>query len=284
MFNYILYRAGEFIALNLPLKAAYAIAVFISDIRYLVARKDRREVTDNLKTIFPDKSDGDIKSIQRRMFRNFAKYLVDFFRFSKLDANYVRRNIKVENMHYFAEVFSEGKGVIAVTAHLGNWELAGAAVALLGYPVWAVALPHKDKKVNDFFNSQRASKGITVIPLGKAVRRCLSLLADNKLIALVGDRDFTEKGAVVEFFGRPSFFPVGPAAFHFRTGAAIVPAFMLRNENGGFTLKVERPIRSDSGENRAEDTVNLINRYKAIIEDYVRKYPDQWYMFQRFWI
>lgn len=279
MFGYILYRIGQYIALSLPLKAAYKIAVFISDIRSMFAIADRRAVRGNLKVIFPLKTEREIRDIRVRMFRNFAKYLVDFFRFSKLDKNYVTRNITIENIQYFEEALSRGSGAIALTAHLGNWELGGVVIALLGYPFWAVALEHRDKRVNEFFNYQRESKGMKVIPLGKAVRQCLRLLTENKIVALVGDRDFTGRGAVLDFFGKPTYLPEGPAAFAIKAQAAIVPGFMLRNPDDTFTLRLEKPLYHETG-----GTEELIMRYKVVIEEYIRKYPDQWYMFKKFWV
>lgn len=284
MFNYILYRIGQFIALVLPLKIAYKIAIFFSDLHYIFADKDRRAVKENLMVIFPEKSNREIRKIRMRMFRNFAKYLVDFFRFSKLDAKYIKRNIQLENIHYFDEALAKGKGAIALSAHLGNWELGGVVVPLLGYPLWAVVLPHKDRRVNNFFNFQRERRGLKVIPLGKAVRLCLNILKENKIVALVGDRDFTEKGVVLDFFGRPTFLPEGPAAFSLKTGASIVPAFMLRNEDDTFTLRIEKPLEFTPTDNKNNDLTELIMRYTTIIEDYIRKYPDQWYMFRKFWI
>jgi KDO2-lipid IV(A) lauroyltransferase len=284
MFNYILYRIGQWIALSVPLKIGYLIAVFISDARYLFARKDRRAVKENLKVIFPEKSDREIRRIRLKMFRNFAKYLVDFFRFSKLDAEYVKKHLKVENAHYIDEALAKGKGAIALSAHIGNWELGGVVIALLGYPFWIIALPHKDKRVNDFFNHQRESKGIRVTQLGRAVRQCLDVLKENKIIGLAGDRDFTEKGQVVNFFGKPTFLPEGAAAFALKTGAAIIPGFMVRNEDDSFTLKMNAPLDVTPTGNRDEDLIALINRGKSVIESYIRKYPDQWYMFRKFWI
>jgi len=294
MFAYILYRIGQFIALSLPLKLAYRIAILISDLHYIFADKDRLAVRENLKVIFPEKSDREIRKIRIAMFRNFAKYLVDFFRFSKLDTEYIKRNIKLENIHYFDEALSKGKGAIVLTAHLGNWELGGVVVSILGYPLWAVALPHKDKRVNNFFNSQREGKGLRVIPLGKAVRLCLNLLKENKVIALVGDRDFTSKGVVMDFFGRPTFLPEGPAAFALKTGAAIVPGFMLRNRDDTFTLIIEKPLQFTLGnskihyrqekEDQDSELTGLIKQCTTTIENYIRKYPDQWYMFRKFWI
>jgi KDO2-lipid IV(A) lauroyltransferase len=218
MVNFLLYKTGQLVALHLPLKMGYGLAVLISDLHYMFAAKDRAEVKENLKAIFPEKSDREIKGIRIRMFRNFAKYLVDFFRLSILDKDYVKKNIKIENISYLDEAMAKGNGVITLTAHLGNWELGGVVISLLGYPFWVVALPHRNKKVNDFFNFQRESKGVKVIELGKAYRACLEVLKENKILGLVGDRNFKEKGILVEFFGKPTPLPKGPAIFSFNTG------------------------------------------------------------------
>jgi len=283
MFNYILYRIGQFIALHLPLNLAYKVAIFFSDLHYIFAAGDRRITRENIKVIFPEKSEREIRRMRIRMFRNFAKYLVDFFRFSKLDAKYIKENIKIENIHYIDEALSKGKGAIIVTAHLGNWELGGVVVALLGYPFWIVALPHKYRKVNDFFNFQRGSKGINVIPLGRAARQSLDILKENRVLALAGDRDFSEKGIVSDFFGRPAIFPPGPAALSLKTGAKIIPGFMLRNQDDSFTLKFEKPLEFISTGDKDNDLIGLTTQYRDIFEDYIRKYPDQWYVFRRFW-
>lgn len=283
MFNYIVYRLGQFIALSLPLRWAYFISRLVCDLQYLFAVNDRRAMTQNLRAIFPEKSGREIRRLRRQVVRNFGKYLVDFFRFSKLDRNYIEKSIRIQNKEYLDAALSRGKGVITLTAHLGNWELGGVVISLLGYPFSAVALPHKHKPVDDFFNRQRQSKGIKVIPLGKAVRQCLDVLRHNEVLALVGDRDFSEKGIVMDFFGKPTFFPEGAAAFSLKTGAAIVPGFMVRDPDDGFTLRFERPLDFSAQGKKNDDICNLIRQYKVIFENYIRRYPDQWYMFRRFW-
>lgn len=284
MYNYILYRIGQFIALTLPLKLAYNFAIFVSDMRYLFAFRDRREVTGNLKTIFPEKTDKEIAGIRIAMFRNFAKYLVDFFRFTKIDRQYIKKNIRIENIHYIDEVLSGKKGAVILTAHIGNWELGGVVISLLGYPFSAVALAHKDKRINDFFNFQRESKGIKVVPLEKAVKTSLSVLKQNELIALAGDRNFSERGLVVDFFGKPAFLPVGPALLSLKTGAPIVPGFMVRNKDDSFSLKLEKPLEFKPSGNKEKDLEELMLQYMNIFEGYIRNYPDQWYMFRKFWV
>ena len=284
MLNYYLYRLGQFIALVLPLKLVYAIAVFLADLHYFFAFRDRRFVKTNLRVIFPDKENRQLRKISKRVFRNFAKYLVDFFRFEKLDRNYIDKNIKLENLHYFDQALGAGKGVIVLTAHLGNWELGGVVLAQLGYPFWAVALSHKNKKVNDFFVAQRARKGVHVISLCKAIRSCISEIRNNHMVALVGDRDFSDKGMIIDFFNKPAHFPEGPAALSLISGASIVPGFMLRNPDDSFTLSIEKPVEFKPSGDKSVDIANLIRMYKDIFECYIRKYPDQWYVFRRFWV
>ncbi|MFH1190724.1 MAG: lysophospholipid acyltransferase family protein [Candidatus Omnitrophota bacterium] len=283
MFNYHTYRFGQIIALALPLRLVYFFAACLAQGYYIFAFRDRRFVKANLRVIFPEASNRQLRKISRTMFRNFAKYLVDFFRFEKLNLQYIDKNIKLENLHYFDEALAKGKGVVVLTAHLGNWELGGVVLALLGYPFWAVALPHKNKKVNDFFDAQRNSKGVKVIAMGKAVRSCIAEIRHNHMVALVGDRDFTEKGITIDFFGKPTHFPEGPAALSLMTGASIVPGFMLRNPDNSFTLKIEKPVEFSPSGDKAKDLADLIGIYKNIFQDYIRKYPQQWYVFRRFW-
>jgi KDO2-lipid IV(A) lauroyltransferase len=284
VFNYYIYRFGQFIALALPLRLTYLLAAFLAQGYYLLAFRDRRFVKSNLRLIFPEKSNCQLRKISRMVFRNFAKYLVDFFRFEKLNRQYIDKKIKLENLHYFDQALAKGKGVVVLTAHLGNWELGGVVIAQLGYPFWAVALPHKNKKVNDFFDTQRNIKGVKVIAMGKAVRSCITEIRSNHMVALVGDRDFSEKGVIIDFFGKPTHFPEGPAALSLMTGASIVPGFMLRNPDDSFTLRIEKPIEFLPSGDKTKDLADLIGIYKNIIQDYIRNYPEQWYVFRKFWV
>ena len=272
------------IALSVPLKIGYAIASLAADLRYKVAAIDRKAVMNNLKAIFPEKSEESIDKIANQMFRNFSKYLVDFFRFQKVNQDFIKQNVHIEDEFNIKEALNKKRGVIILTAHIGNWELGGVVAAQSGYPLWAVALPHKDKFVNDFFNSQRESKGLYVIPLGKAVRRCLAVLKEKKILALVGDRDFTETGIKLKFFGKESIFPEGPAAFALKTESIIIPAFMLRNQDDSFTLRYEKPVTYSCSGDVHKDIPEIMNQYIPIFEKYIKEYPDQWYMFRKFWV
>ncbi|MCX5709045.1 MAG: lysophospholipid acyltransferase family protein [Candidatus Omnitrophica bacterium] len=280
MFNYPLYKIGQFISRAVPLKTAYKIAAFFSDVHFVFADKDRAEVIANLKAMFPEKSKKELLKIRIQIFRNFAKYLVDFFRSEEVDTEYIKRKVKIDDIRNIDDALKKGKGVVILSAHIGNWELGGIVLAYLGYPLSGVALPHKSKKVNDFFNGQREKKGMKVISFGKAARTCLKLLKENKLIALVGDKDFSkEAGVVTNFFGKPSFMPKGPAAFALKNGSAIVPVFVLRNPDDTFTIKINKPI--DCSSNSIE---GITAKCTEEIEKLIIAHPEQWYMFKKFWI
>jgi KDO2-lipid IV(A) lauroyltransferase len=285
MINYFLYRFGQWLALTLPIKFSYKLAEFFSDLHSLFSGKDRRDVAYNLKTIFPFKSDKEISVIRRQMKRNFGKYLVDFFRFSLIDEEYIKKHVRIENIGYVQEALSLGKGVVALTAHLGNWELAGVATALSGHDLWAVALEHKNKKVNDFFNAQREGKRVHVIPFSSAVRQCLAVLRQKRVLALVGDRDFHGKGIMVDFFGKPAKLPLGPAVFSLKTGSPVVPGFLIREGSAdNFRLVFEKPIILSPSGDTEKDIKELVLAGKVVLEKYIRMYPDQWFTFRRFWV
>ncbi|MBU1871803.1 MAG: hypothetical protein KKH80_03285 [Candidatus Omnitrophica bacterium] len=165
MIFYILYKIGEFIALIFPLKMAYMVGIFFSDLHYLFAWKDHANVAANLKAIFPEKSIQEIKAMRLRMSRNFAKYLVDFFRFSRLNKNNIKKFLHTKNLHYIDNALKNGKGAIILTAHIGNWEVGGVGMALLGYDIGVVALSHRHGSVDKFFIAQREQKGVSVLPL-----------------------------------------------------------------------------------------------------------------------
>lgn len=284
MMQYLLYKIALWLALNLPLKASYAIARLIAVFQYGFCRRDRIAVISNLRVVLGTNDKRLIEPVAKAVFVNFAKYLVDFFRASIVDEQYIKKFVKIEGREHIKEAFKKGNGVIALTAHIGNWELAGIVTALLGYPVNAVALGHKDKRVDDLFVSQRQIRGVKVIPVGVTVlRSCYSALKNNELIGLLGDRDFTHSGIETEFLGKMVSIPKGPAMFALKAGAAVVPVFMVREPDDSYRLIYERAVDCKPAETSEENIKAVTKKFVNVIEGYIRRYPDQWFMFRKFW-
>lgn len=284
MMLYIFYRIAVVIALTLPLKASYAIASGCADLFYYVSVKDRRAVISNLTVViggFADKKT--MAMIARDVFRNFAKYLIDFFRFQKIDEKYIKANVKFVGLHNMEKARAMGKGIIALSAHVGNWELGGAALSLAGYPISGVVRAHKHKLVNDFFTRQRLRGNMRPIEMGASLKACYRALRNNEVLALLGDRDFTRNGLRVDFFGKKAMIPKGPALFSYRLGAPIVPVFMMREPDDTFTFFMEEPILCAPGSDEEDAVRELTGKCSRAIEECIKKYPAQWYAFREIW-
>lgn len=284
MFKYILYKIGLFLLHHLPSDVSYRFATFFSDLQYFFSFRDRRAVRRNLKNILP--SSDKISVLTRDVFRNFGRYLFEFFQMREIvDENFIRHNVRIQGLEQLDRILKEGKGGIIVTGHIGNWELGGVLLSVLGYPLMAIALPHKERPVNDLFNSQREAKGVTVVPTTGALRRCIEQLRANKLVALVADRDFSHAGIVIDFLGKKMLVPKGPAMFSLKTGAPIIPMFLIRNDNRTFDMLCYDPIyppQNIDGKTENDVVLGLMKRYLSVMEEVIRQYPSQWLLFREF--
>lgn len=281
---YILYRIGVFLALALPLKFSYFMADLIGGAYCRLSAKDREAVIANLRVVLGGSIDNKkMQKTARGVFKNFAKYLVDFFRFTRIDKSYIDRCIKMEGLERIDAALARGKGAIMLSAHIGNWELGGAALSLSGYPVSAVVLTHQNKMINDFFTHQRLKGKMRPIEIGATLKACYRTLKGNGLLALLGDRDFTKNGLRIDFFGKLALIPKGPAVFAYREGAAILPTFMVREPDDTFRLFIDEPLYAETQQDEESAVVGLAKRYLLSIESCVRKYPSQWYIFRDLW-
>ena len=233
-----------------------------------------------------DQHDKRIPGYIRKLYSNFGKYLYDFLRSAKIDKSFVDKFVTIKGLEYIDEALSKGKGVIGLTAHIGNWELAAQVLALLGYKMNAIALIHENKFVDKIFTRHRRASGMKVIPVGMSVRECFKALKKNEIVGIIGDRDFSgENGIFLKFFDRQLLVPRGPAVLSLKTGAAIVPGFVVRDEKDDryFTYTFEKPIYPENTGDDEQDIINISEQFIRIIESYVQKYPQQWSMFREFW-
>lgn len=284
MFFYILYRIGYFLANVLPLKFAYSLAKRASDLQYFLAKKDRDAVAWNLSIVLK-KDISECYGLAHKVFRNFGLYLVDFFRMPNLTRKDIDKRVKVSGIENIDSVLKQDRGAIILTCHIGNWEMGGVVMAMLGYDISAVALNHKHKEINNFFIKQREEKGLKVIPINFIMKRCISALRQKGLLALVGDRDFTNNGIVMNFFGVPTSIPKGPALLSLKTNSPIVPGVFIREGRLNYRLIFDRPIEVNQEYRISQDEIikKATGRFIPMMERYIKMYPEQWLIFRKFW-
>ena len=278
-----LYWLAAALSRRLPRRCGYWCGLRIADYFFYRRTTERHAVIGNLRRICAVRgrapAEATLPPMARKTFQHFGKYLVDFFRIAHLTEAQVRKFVTVENVAALSAAAARGRGVLAVTAHLGNWEVGGAVVAALGHRLNAVALPQSSQRLNRLFNAQRARRGIRVLPLGRAafgIRRCLQR---GEIVALLGDRNFHPSAERYEFFGAPAPLPRGPARLALRTGAPLVPIFLLRQDDDTFLLRCHPPIYPDVA--GSEEAIRAV--WLAVLEKEIAAAPWQWFLFEDFW-
>lgn len=283
MIEYCAYWLAGFISRSIPRHFAYWIALRLSDFYFFRDRRARDAVMANLRQVMAFQgrypTERELRLTARTTFQFFGKYLVDFFRFQRLDEVDIRRLVAVEHAGYIEQASSMGRGVVVVTAHLGNWEIGGAVIAGMGYAMNVIALRQPSEKLNNFFQKHRRKRGMTVIPLGSSVKRMISALRRNEFVALLADRDYSGQQELSDLCGEPACLPRGAAWLAEKTGAVVLPGFVLRKEDDTFLMKMYPPIVPGPGVTQAD----IQRKIGEALEDGIGAYPHQWFMFERVW-
>jgi KDO2-lipid IV(A) lauroyltransferase len=282
--QYGMIMTAEFLCRTLPRRFCYWVALRLSDTLYRsdvrarkTVRANLRRVTDHLGMKLDDVA---LEQMVRRVFHGFAKYLVDFISLARMNRAEAEALVKVENREQIEKVKALNRGALLVTAHLGNWELAGAVMVSLGYPITAVAHQQGQKKLDNLFARYRRKRGITVLPLGlMVVRQLLEVLGKGEFVALLADRDYTPRNQPVEFFGAPASLPRGPAWISSHYKVPILPGFLLRLEDDTFVMRMY-PILNAAGD-QDEDTLH--RQLRDVLEDGISRDPSQWFLFENLW-
>jgi lauroyl/myristoyl acyltransferase len=283
--KYLQLKFAELLSRLFPRQVGYGVARRIADSCFLLDRRGRECVISNLQRIHRHSgvtlSHRALRVLARENFLNFAKYVVDFFHFLHLKPERMNRLINFGIVpQLLDELLAKGKGIIVLSAHLGNWELGAAALAQRDYKFNAVALWQPDPKVNALYQSYRTQRQIHPIPFGRAARDCIAALRRNEIVALVGDRDFTASRETVEFFGEPARLPDGPAKLALATGAPILPVFMVRTPDDTFNYAVGEAIWADK---RRDDVAAIKRQIAVALERVISQHSEQWFLFHDLW-
>ncbi len=283
MLEYELHAAAAFLSRRLPLGFSYWLGMRVADLYHRADLRGREAVRSNIRRILAHRgvhpAKGSVEVFSRKMYQYFGKYLVDFYRYSRATAGELEGRCSVEHMDHLREAAALGRGVVVVTAHVGNWELGGMVLAMEGFPLTAVFRPHAVRRLDHLFRSQRRRRGIRGVALGRAVRGMLQALRRNELVAILADRDFTNQRHRVRFFGEEACMPHGPAQIALRAGAPIVPCFMLRQVDDRFLMRCFPPIYPE----REGGLEAIQRRIVLVMEQVIGENPFQWFVFEDFW-
>ena len=226
-------------------------------------------------------SPAERKALVWRAWKNFAQGLLDTTAVMHFPKQKIISTVDLEGENHLKQALAQGRGVLALSAHLGNFTMIGARLAASGYSFSVVVKNPGDERFARLIDDYRAQLGIHTIsakPRREAVRGILKALRANRIVMVIAD-EFKSGGVRVDFMGQSAPAPRGPATLALRTGAVTLPMFATRRPNGSLVLEVGpeiEPIQAEDLEASVAATTMLFTRH---LEAAIRRYPDQWNWF-----
>jgi phosphatidylinositol dimannoside acyltransferase len=277
------YALGWAAVRRMPEPVAREIFMLLADRVWHRHGRGVRQLEKNLRRVVGEgPSQDELRALSRRGVRSYFRYWLESFRLPSMSRERILSGMRITGVEEIYKDLDAGRGVIAALPHMGNWDHAGAWIALSGTPFTTVMERLKPESLYDRFVAYRAGLGMEVLPAtgaGDVFGTLAGRLGEGRLVCLVADRDLTRTGVEVDFFGRPARFPAGPAALAVRTGAALRPV-TLWYEGDDWGVRVHDEIAVPDG----DDAVRVMTQSVAeTFQQGIAAHPEDWHMLQRVW-
>ncbi|MGD0831543.1 MAG: lysophospholipid acyltransferase family protein [Terracidiphilus sp.] len=263
------------------LLAGGALAWFV----YTVCCRLRRVGQRNLQLALPQLSGRNRDQILRRLFRNLGWQLVEFCRMTRYTPENTREWIGVEGLDNYLAAKARGKGVLIVTGHLGAWELSSFYHSLMGYPMGMVIRRLDNHRLDAYVNGIRCLHGNRVLHKDDFARGLLTAMRSGNTVGILMDTNMTPpQGIFVDFFGAQACTASGLARVALKTGAAVLPGFMLWEQAlRRYVLHFGPELAFSHSSNADADILSATQQCTSVIESWIQRYPDQWLWIHRRW-
>jgi KDO2-lipid IV(A) lauroyltransferase len=270
---------------HLSLPRLQALGRSLGRLWYRLDAPHRRVALENLDRAFDGRmSPAEIELLARNTFEHFGIMALEVCRLAFLEKEELLGWITIEGEEHFWKALAQGRGLLLLTGHLGNWELLGLVASVRGRPISVVARPADNPALEAELLRLRSRFGNRVIYKKAALKEALKELKTGGVVAALIDQNVASKeGVFVEFFGRLACTSPILALLALKTSAPVVPAFALRMPEGKYRVVVEPPVEIERTGNLDRDVVEATQKFTTIIEQYVRRYPDQWLWMHRRW-
>lgn len=269
----------------LPRPLARAIGIALGQLIYMLHGKLRRVGMRNLALAFPGKTLSERRKIVRGVFTSLGRQLAEVCLFPRYTRGNVPQVVTYDGFENFDRASERGKGVLFLTGHVGGWELSAFAHSLYGHPLHFVMRPLDNPYLDALVRRYRTMHGNTPILKHDPSRELLRALKAGATVGILMDTNMTPpEGIFVDFFGIPACTASGLARIALRTDAAVVPGFTLWDPVlRKYRLRFDPPLKLvRTGDNDADIRDNT-QLFTKVIEDFVRRYPDQWLWVHRRW-
>jgi len=266
-----------------PLSRAFAIG--IAQVVYVLHFRLRQVGMRNLAMVFPEKSEPERRRILRGVFTSLGRQLSELCQFPKYTPENVDEVVVYDGLENYERAYAQGKGVLFLTAHFGGWELSAFTHSLHGHWLHIVMRPMDNEYLDRLLQHYRTIHGNKTVNKDDFVRGLLAAMKAGETVGILMDTNMTPpQGIFVDFFGIPACTASGLARIALRTDAAVVPGFTIWDPAlQRYRLRFDPALELTRTGHLEADIAANTQRFTKVIEDYVRKYPDQWLWVHRRW-
>jgi len=282
---YYVYRLAASIAPFIPRRVGYGMVSLVAQVLYRASASTRAMILANQWHIAgPHAPPALVEGRTRRVFTNLLKNYFDLFWLPGQPDRVIQRLVAIHGLQHVDQALARGKGLVLVTAHYGNQELMTRAHSFAQrYRITGVAEHVANERVFRLFCRLRQSQTITLVPSDGSMMPLVRALRRNEIVALAVDWDVTGTGCIVSLLGRPARLATGPVVLARRTGAALIPAFVVRQPDDSFDVFIEPEIPVQRTGDAEADLEENMRRVAAILGQYLQRYPEQWTFFHYLW-
>lgn len=280
--EYAAVRLVSTLVAGLPLRVAVGVCRFAAAVVYHLDSGHRKVAENNLRVAFPKVPEREIQKLAKETFRHFGTGLAEvFFLSRRLTSKTWRKFVRFRGLDLLESALDRGQGVLLLAAHLGNWELAGHLVPLLGYPLTSVAFRIKNAPVSRLMENVRRRSGQQIVYANQNPLKLLSALRQGRIVAVLVDQNARKDGLETSFFGRPASTHWAIGWVSLRYSVPILPIYVAR-VGKPFCYEIGFGPLLEPGTEVA-DLPQLVQAYTGCIEEQIRRFPAQWIWFHRRW-
>ena len=268
-----------------PRGLARRIGAVIGALAFLALPRLRRVGYRNLQIAFPNLSRADHTAILRAEYRSLGWQLGEFCQMRKYSPENTKAFLRYDGLEHYLAARDAGQGVLILTGHLGAWELSSFYHSLMGYPMSMVIRRLDNELVDQLVNGIRCQHGNKVLHKDDFARGLISAMRQGETVGILMDTNMTPpQGVFVDFFGTPACTASGMARVALRTGAAVLPGFLLWEESSqSYVLHFGRQLELVRSDDNEADIVANTALFTHVLEDYIRQYSVQWLWLHRRW-
>lgn len=274
-------RVISFCARMFPYRLAVASGGLLGFFAYYLLTRERTRAITHLSSVFPERGASWARQVAHRTFSHLGKAMLETL---TIDARRLSSVVTLRGFENLQAAMDQGKGVVYMTGHVGNWELMADAVAR-HFPVSVVAAPLEPEAVNDMIVGLRARMGVKTIVRNRpgAARELIRVFRENRILGILIDQDTDVEGVFVEFMGKPAWTPTAAAQMAIKFGAPVVFGYARRERDNSHTVVLEGPLKLFRTGNDEEDIRTNTAMFTKMIENAILQNPEQWVWMHRRW-